>query len=163
MKEIEGDLIHLAKQGHFDIIAHGCNCFCRMGSGIAKQIREEFPHAWLADQETAEGDIDKLGNYTRAFHKLGELEYKNGYAFDDRKDLMIINLYSQYKYDRRTKPLDYEALTLGLRKINLHWAGQSIGLPLIGAGLAGGDWNRIKKIIESELTLMNVTIVHYKE
>lgn len=161
MKEIDGNLIALAEGGNFDIIAHGCNCFCTMGAGIAKQIKDTFPYAWEADLETSRGDIRKLGDYTQASHKLGELEYKNGYAFDDRKSLIIVNLYSQYRYDKRSKPIDYEALTLGLKKINFRWAGKSIGLPLIGAGLAGGDWDRIKKIIETELTDMDVTIVHY--
>jgi O-acetyl-ADP-ribose deacetylase (regulator of RNase III) len=38
MKEIEGDLIDLAKRGHFDVVTHGCNCFCTMGAGIAPQM-----------------------------------------------------------------------------------------------------------------------------
>jgi O-acetyl-ADP-ribose deacetylase (regulator of RNase III) len=31
MKVIKGDLIQLAKDGKFDLIVHGCNCFCTMG------------------------------------------------------------------------------------------------------------------------------------
>lgn len=31
MKEIEGDLLMLAKQGHFDVVVHGCNCFVIWG------------------------------------------------------------------------------------------------------------------------------------
>ena len=42
MKYIDGDLIRLAKQGTFDVIAHGCNCFCTMGAGIAPQMAEAF-------------------------------------------------------------------------------------------------------------------------
>ena len=49
-----------------------------------------------------------------------------------------------------------------MRKINHNYRNKRIGLPLIGAGLAGGDWNRIKKIIEKELCDMDVTIVHFK-
>ena len=45
MKIIEGDLIQLALDGEFDLIIHGCNCFCSMGAGIAKSIREIFPEA----------------------------------------------------------------------------------------------------------------------
>ena len=37
--------------------------------------------------------------------------------------------------------------------------GQRVGLPKIGAGLAGGDWDVIAKIIEEELSGENVTIV----
>jgi O-acetyl-ADP-ribose deacetylase (regulator of RNase III) len=60
MKEIKGDLIALAKQGEFDVIAHGCNCFVKMGAGIAKSIRLAFPEAWYADKDTKAGDKKSL-------------------------------------------------------------------------------------------------------
>jgi O-acetyl-ADP-ribose deacetylase (regulator of RNase III) len=154
MKEIKGNLITLAKQGNFDVIAHGCNCFCRMGRGIAPQIKEAFVEAWTADQVTESGDFNKLGNYTSGIQLVNDSE-------DQPIALTIINIYSQYSYDSSTKPLDYDALTLALRKINHNYKGKSIGLPQIGAGLAGGDWNIIKAIILMELKNMDVTIVYY--
>ena len=36
---------------------------------------------------------------------------------------------------------------------------KKIGMPKIGAGLGGGDWNIIKEIIEEELNGIDVTIV----
>ena len=33
--EVEGNLIDLALEGRFDLIAHGCNCHKIMGAGIA--------------------------------------------------------------------------------------------------------------------------------
>lgn len=51
-KTTRGDLIKLAKKGKFDIIVHGCNCFCEMGAGIARQIKKTFPEAYRADMET---------------------------------------------------------------------------------------------------------------
>ena len=42
MKTIQGNLIHLAQNGEFDLIVHGCNCFCTMGAGIAKGIKAAF-------------------------------------------------------------------------------------------------------------------------
>ena len=50
MKYIEGDLIQLAKNGKFNVIVHGCNCFNTMGAGIAKMIKDNFIGAWKADQ-----------------------------------------------------------------------------------------------------------------
>lgn len=50
-----------------------------------------------------------------------------------------------------------------LRKINHQFHDKRIGLPLIGAGLAGGDWNIIEKIIGKELKDMDVTIVKFKK
>jgi len=152
MKEIKGNLITLAQQGEFDIIAHGCNCFCRMRSGIAPQIAKAFPEAEEADNKTVSGDITKLGNYSIGINELGSRGY-----------LYVLNIYSQYEYNASTKPLDYEALTLALRKINHNFIKYTIGLPLIGCGLAGGEWGRVKKIIETELNNIDVTIVHYEE
>jgi O-acetyl-ADP-ribose deacetylase (regulator of RNase III) len=153
MKEVEGDLIKLAKEGNFEVIAHGCNCFCTMGAGIAKSIREQFPEAYETDCKTLTGDIDKLGNYTAAW------------VYDNSKKRVfgVVNCYTQYGHDASTKPFDYEAFTLCMRKINHQFHGKRIGLPKIGAGLAGGDWNIIKTVIEKELKDMDVTIVHYKK
>lgn len=154
MKEIKGNLIRLAKEGRFDIIAHGCNCFCTMGSGIAPQIKNAFNGAWTADANTISGDFNKLGNYTSSRELIGD--QTNGF-----KELKIINIYSQYNHNASEKPLDYEALTLAFRKINHYYKGLTIGLPLIGAGLAGGDWAVIKQIMIDTLVDMDIVIVHY--
>ena len=156
MKEIKGNLITLSKQAKFDVIGHGCNCFCTMGKGIAVDIKENFIEAWAADQATEYADIKKLGSFTSADVIV--------HSEDDQPEVLtVINIYSQYHYNAKLKPLDYEALTLALRKINFIHKNKSIGLPLIGAGLAGGNWERIKKIIQTELKNMNVTIVHYEK
>jgi O-acetyl-ADP-ribose deacetylase (regulator of RNase III) len=49
-----------------------------------------------------------------------------------------------------------------MRKINMEFAGKRIGMPKIGAGLAGGNWNRIEHIINTELKDCKVTVVNYK-
>lgn len=49
MKEIEGDLIQMALNGDFDIIAHGCNCFNTMRSGIAKTIIDTWNGVAIID------------------------------------------------------------------------------------------------------------------
>lgn len=151
-KEIEGNLVELAANKEFDLIAHGCNCFCRMKSGVAKAIVDKFPAAEKADNETIAGDIRKLGNYTVATH----FRYK-------KPIVKIINCYTQYRYDRDKQVVDYEAIALCMRKINSKFKTQSIGLPLIGCGLAGGDWNIVKDILKKELTDLDVTIVHLKK
>jgi len=90
------------------------------------------------------GDVRKLGNYTWA-------KYKYGY---------VINAYTQYLGGAN---LDYEALTLVLRKINHKFKGEHIGLPQIGCGIAGGDWKKVRKIIKRELKNCYVTVVIYKQ
>ena len=152
MKEVYGNLIDLALEGDFDIIIQGCNCFNTFGRGLAKEIKERLPKAYAADCKTKKGDMNKLGNYSSCIINT-----------DSGDDFMVLNCYTQYIWDSSTKPLDYEALTLYLRKINHEFKDHIIGVPLIGAGLAGGDWDKIKIIIERELKDMDVTIVHFKK
>ena len=152
-KEIKGDLIELGKQGGFDIIGQGCNCFCRMGAGIAYGIAKNFPDAVRADNETECGDESKLGDYSVGYH----------YNDDTGKYLNILNCYTQFGHNSAEKPVDYDAIEKVMIKINNAHKYKSIGLPLIGCGLAGGDWNIVKEIIQKTLVDMDVTIVHYNK
>ena len=148
--EVNGDLIDLAKDGHFDVIAHGCNCFCVMGAGIAPQMAEAFN----CDEFPLE---DKL--YSGDANKLGKIDYKtldiNG------KDLIVVNAYTQYGMGG--KPFDYMAFEEILTDMNIKFKGKHIGLPKIGAGLAGGNWPTIKQMIIDGLTECKVTVVNYSK
>jgi O-acetyl-ADP-ribose deacetylase (regulator of RNase III) len=158
-KEIDGDLIELAIACEFDVIAHGCNCHCAMNSGIAVEMKrhfhcDEFP---LENFETS-GNINKLGQIDY------QLKYIKPVKFPEYKyPLIVVNAYTQYRWDRFAKPIDYEALTLCMRKMNHVFGGNHIGLPKIGAGLAGGDWEVIKQIIQKELKDCDVTVVIYNK
>ena len=150
MKTIRGDLIHLAKHGEFDLIVHGCNCFCTMGAGIAKGIKAAFPAAFEADLATALGDRAKLGTCTFAeINRSGTL-------------LVVVNAYTQFDYRGTGPKVDYDAVHSCFRWIKEQHSGKRIGLPKIGAGLAGGDWARIAAIIEEELAGEDVTLVEFK-
>ena len=166
--EVEGDLIKLAKQGTFDVITHGVNCFCNMASGIAPQMARAFgANVFPLEDQDTRGDMNKLGQIDYKMLYITPSGLVAGDALkmrrpEDAKLLAVVNSYSQYQPRVDIKPLDYEALTLCLRKINAKFAGNHIGLPKIGAGLAGGDWDRIKIIIQQELKDCEVTVVIYK-
>lgn len=158
-KEIIGDLIELANSGEFDVIGHGCNCFCAMSRGIAPQMGAAFGcHLFPMEDKSTAGDINKLGQIDwKVLNLTGGTNEFDFFEFD----LTVVNIYSQYTPNAQIKPLDYEALTLGLRKMNHIFRGKRIGLPKIGAGLAGGDWGRIKEIIQTELKDCDVTVVKW--
>lgn len=171
--EINGNLIYLAREGMFDVITHGCNCLCQMGAGIAPQMANEFGcNTFKMEGDKYRGDINKLG--TIDYEILYYEDNKRWTQYPDEggkwatHKLSVVNSYTQYKYGKNhtdgvSKPLDYEALTMCLRKINHTFKGQRIGLPQIGAGLAGGDWNRIKNIIQTELKDCDVTVVIFQK
>lgn len=146
-KIIKGDLIHLFKQGEFDVIVHGCNCFCTMGSGIAKQLKKHFPQIEQVDKSTISGDISKLGNTT-----VTSVQLENNIG-------IIVNGYTQYRYGTQAIQADYAAIRRVFKFIKNNYRGKRIGYPKIGAGLAGGDWNIINEIISEELKGENHTLV----
>ena len=148
MKTIEGNLIELAKAGQFDVIVQGCNCFCTMGKGIALTIKQEFPEAYVADRKTAYADRSQLGTYSKA-EAIG-------------RALTVVNAYTQYDWRGQGVKADYDAIEAAFRRLKTEFTGKRIGYPLIGAGLAKGDWSRISAIIDKELEGEDHTLVIFK-
>lgn len=143
MKYVRGDLIEIALEGHMlDVICHGCNTYNTFGSGIALTIKNIFPKAYQADCATIKGDRTKIGTYTR---------YDHVYQDSNRPDwstLTILNCYTQFTYWDPNDMFSYEGLEKVLKQIAIDFPNKVIGFPLIGAGLARGDWKRIKEIFE---------------
>ena len=149
MKVVKGDLLKMADNGDFDIIVHGCNCFHVMGAGIALQIAKKFPEAPLADvHQTVRGDAKKLGTYSDTMY------------ITEFGGLQIINAYTQYSTGGFA--VSYDAIDKVFKKIAEDTdKSLSIGYPMIGAGLAGGDWDIIKVIIDKALDGFDHTLVEY--
>lgn len=150
MKTIQGNLIHLANAGHFDVIVHGCNCFCAMGKGIALSIKLEYPAAYAADCDTARGDPSKLGSFSQASVSRGP------------HTVTVVNAYTQYDYCGPQPNVNYAAIRQAFRAIKQRFSGSRIGYPKIGAGLARGDWAVIAAIIDEELSGEDHTFVNYQ-
>ena len=145
MKQRTGDLIDLAADGEFDVIVHGCNCECIMGGGIAKQIKMSFPPAYKADCGTQKADASKIGGISYAKVKL-----------ENNRQLVIVNGYTQLLAGGQ---VNYDAIRDVMKQVKQNFYGQRIGYPKIGAGLAGGEWDRIREIIDEELFDEDHTLV----
>lgn len=76
--------------------------------------------------------------------------------------LTVVNAYTQYYWRGRGPKVDYAAVRLCMAWIRKHYPGRRIGLPRLGAGLAGGDWPTISTITEEELAGEDVTLVEYQ-
>lgn len=151
MKRLTGDLIALAREGRFDVIVHGCNCHNAMGAGIARVIARAFPEAEAADKATTPGDPSKLGIYSSATVDC------DGHA------LTIVNAYTQFGHARGRRNADYDAISAVFQAIAADFPDARIGYPLIGAGLAGGDWAEIAPRIDAALTDCDHTLVTLPE
>jgi O-acetyl-ADP-ribose deacetylase (regulator of RNase III) len=157
----KGDLITLAKAGNYDVIAHGNNCFCSQDRGIAKHFNTNFstadPALYCLEAQRFRGDINKLGQVEARTTVLNFDQQKN-----KGTDLVVANLYTQYRYGNDKMHADYDAIRLCMRKLNHMYKDQRVGLPRIGCGLAGADWMIVERIIKQELIDCTVTIVEYE-
>lgn len=124
MIHAKGNLLDMAENGDFDIIVQGCNCFCKMGSGIAKEIRNRYPQAFEVDYETEMGDMFKLGSFTTA----------------DAGKFLIVNAYTQYGTAKHGEDVfEYGSFEVILKKLAYAYGDRRFGFPYIGMGLAGGN------------------------
>jgi len=127
------------------ILVHVCNDVGAWGRGFVLGLSRRHPEperrykAWAAGQED------------RPF-VLGQVQF-----VEVSPDLMVANLIGQHDIARKGQPLDvppvrYEAIREGLRRVRTEAErqGASVHMPRIGAGLAGGDWAVIERVIEEE-------------
>jgi len=152
--KIKGDLLDFARKGHFDIVMHGANCQSTMNSGIAKQIKAQFPEAYYVDVDDRRKPEDKLGSYSN--------------AYIDEYDFIILNAYTQLTFNRKDESFidrfEYEAFEKILRTLAKYHSNNRYGLPYIGMGLAGGNKERILAMLEefSNQITGTVTLVEYE-
>ena len=144
MKVVEGDITDLKLLSDNDIgaIVHGANIRSTMGAGLALQIRRKFPEAFYADQDFEKTPEQRLGDFSCA-----EVTYiPEGDIYS--KKLVIANLYQQDLYPPVLQPAMLEK---SLTKFS-NLVKQPIAVPWgIGCGLAMGDWDEVKPMVENIL------------
>lgn len=140
IKYIRGDLITT----DCEIIAHGCNSRGVMGSGIALQIKNHFPKAYFKYKEAF--NVDGLTVGTIIWGK--------------DNDKLIANCITQITYgrDKNTRYVSYKGIRSCMKELNKQ--GKSVAMPMIGAGLGGGNWNTIAEIIEQEF-IDSIPVVYH--
>lgn len=162
MNIIKGNLITLAKEGKFDHIAQGCNCFQSQSSGLAPQMVEAFQtDEFPMEMDDSLDPCERFGSIDGVEHILGE-------EFPIFKNVIVWNWYTQYYPG---KNFDITAFKICCKKFALlHYGDEGpetefrykLGLPMIGAGIGGGDWEEISKVITEELEpYFDVTIVEW--
>lgn len=158
---IQGDLvasIDAFAAGKIDrfVMAQGCNCFCTQGSGIAGQLRK-YPEVLATDIASGrKGDKDKLGKVSIASIVSEHSDYC----------VAVVNMYTQYEFGQDKMNVDYRAIGDAFEHVNnlmqiINPQNRVLFIPKIGAGLAGGDWDTIAKIIDESTPNLDVVVVDY--
>ena len=165
VKYFDGDLL----KSDCNVICHQVNTLGVMGAGIALQIKNEYPGCFQKYKEICDyfkDEQDKL---------IGRvlLWEDNILGIPSVSVKLIANFFSQIGLGRNVQT-DYKAFRAcckelkGDLKYYFPITGDTfkIGFPYkIGCGLAGGDWNIIKQIIEEEFAddIWNVEIWRYEK
>lgn len=114
-------------------LLHGCNCFCTMGAGIARQIANRWPGAEEEDNKTKSGDPEKIGTFST--HWTG--------------NKLIINAYTQFSVSSGNDVFEYTGWKWILESLSKHLIWDTpVAMPLIGAGLARGSWPAIAALMD---------------
>lgn len=130
--DLEGDLLESDSQ----YIVHQLNCVTTTASGLAAQIFDKFPYANAYAGRilpSALGTIDIRGDGVDQRFVIGIFgQYypgKSKYPNDSEKDRLI----------------SFKSGLIAIHKLNP----VSIAFPFgIGCGLAGGAWNKYRRLIE---------------
>ena len=141
MNFVYGDLLAHALEGRFDVIVHGCNCLHKMGGGIAKQIKYQFPEAYAADLRTGYGDPHKLGSIS-----VADINRIRMSANSELIHFRIVNAYTQFY--PISGEASYDCIRASFHQIfALFGTIARIGIPLIGCGIGGLNWPDVENEI----------------
>lgn len=145
---IQGDVL----SAKADVIIHQVNCMGRMGSGIARQVRNKYPNVYDAYLEFCEShNKDEL---------LGEV-----LCVDTEDGKTIANMFAQYDFGYDGKMYTHlKAFTTCLEFINTHFAGKRIAVPYkIGCGRGGANWDDVFPLITQKLSDCKIILYKYDE
>ncbi len=140
-----------------DYICHQVNCQGRMGSGIAKQIRDRWPvvyDKYRAKFQEMEDEIIKMCGSWEIQMDVSEVLLGHAQFVPINDKQTVVNMFAQqyYGYDGK-RYTSYDAFWACLGHIiEIVPKGSKIGFPdHIGCGLGGANWEVIKTMIREAL------------
>lgn len=140
-----------------DYIVHQVNCKGVMGSGLAKQVKINYPEVYRAYKYLCETNS--------ASELLGRAQFVDTRYKHNTEFRGIINLFAQDGYGYSRRYTDYEAMRTGLKQIAETFKFNStakIAIPYnMGCCRGGGDWNLVFSIIQKELSEYDIIICSY--
>lgn len=159
IKIIEGDLFDSKAK----IIAHQVNCKGKMGSGVALQVKQKYPHVFSEYRDLCSYNVHGLLGYVQLVctnkyyaHMAFRLTHRSSsYQY-------ICNMFAQdnYGYDGK-QYTDIKALERCFYILHDYGASfdYTIAMPYkIGCCRGGADWNEVYAMIERIFTDCDVEL-----
>jgi O-acetyl-ADP-ribose deacetylase (regulator of RNase III) len=135
------------------LIAHVCNDLGAWGAGFSGALSKRWPVAEVAYRSRRRLGLDA--------YQLGHVQFVTL-----RLDLHVANMIAQRGIRRAGDagpPIRYAALhtTLQIAADHAHAFDQSVHMPRIGCGLAGGEWAVVEPIIEAHFVAKGIPVYVY--
>lgn len=131
IKYVNNDFIEYLNNNTVSAVAHNCNCFHVMGTGIAEVLNQYTDGLLLKEDKTTNyGDINKLGSYSSV--NVNGVRYFNLYG---------MYVYSSLLKSRRPQNVyvHWESLTHSLTNAIIDSEPGEICIPVMGCSNAGGS------------------------
>lgn len=146
IKIVQGDILEAEE----DVIGHQVNCKGVMGAGLAKQLKERYRN-----------NYEWYRQYCRDRGYEEEMLLGHNLITEVETGKYISNIFGQNESGAGGCYTDYGALKRGLIRLErfARRGGLTVALPYgLGAGLAGGDWEIIYRVIDDVFQDMEVTL-----
>lgn len=138
------------------IIMHCCNNIGAWGAGFTHALDCKWPHVGAAYRSQPKSQL-----------RLGHVQFVRA---DD--NIVVANIIGQHgiiSQRSATPPIRYTALGLGFDRVANYAkeiaattnAAVTVACPRLGAGLAGGVWETIEGLIESNLCSYGIDVTVY--
>jgi O-acetyl-ADP-ribose deacetylase (regulator of RNase III) len=136
------------------IIVHVCNDIGGWGRGFVMALSKRWKEPEQQYRSWHRGDVADLP------FELGQVQF-----VQVEPQIWVANVIGQ----RDIHPMDdlppvrYDAIRKGLRRVaqEARERGAMVHMPRIGAGLAGGKWEEIERIVKEELADLDVPVFVY--
>ena len=142
---VKGDATEPEGDG-MKFIVHCCNNVGGWGAGFVMALSAR----WDQPEEDYRQAFKKIKEQGFDYLPLGAI-----YVVEVEDDITVVNLIGQHSVGNNygVPPIRYEAIQQGLKGLVpvVKLAKGSVHMPRMGAGLAGGDWDVIEKIIKETL------------
>jgi O-acetyl-ADP-ribose deacetylase (regulator of RNase III) len=153
------------------IIAHIVNDQGKWGAGFTRSLSANWPEAerdyrlWHRHRYEIQLDPHKGFGLASVRYTLVQGKWKPE-GGEPEPPVWIAHMVAQQGLIgwENKRPLRYDALGACLREVGLFadLTKASVHMPKIGTGLAGGDWNIIKELINDALTRNGIKVVVYE-
>jgi O-acetyl-ADP-ribose deacetylase (regulator of RNase III) len=156
-------MVHTVKGDVFEsnanIIAHGVNCKGGFGSGVAGLMAKKHPSVRNGYLTKFKSEGWKLGDvqFVHLYDHRSSIESPNKITY------IVANCATQNNYlPRGERHADYDAIKTCMEKVKQYAKEReaTIAIPKIGAGLAGGDWGIIEKILKEVFIDYDITVYY---